>query len=87
MQHTEEMLPGGILHAPVALGAFAQPGAAQADRWQLASSACHLNEILVGLVGNCEEREKRRDKQSQQQKTIHYCTKFQLSGIIGTVNT
>ena len=42
LQHIEKVLPGGILHAPVAVGKHAQSRAAQADRWQLPASACHL---------------------------------------------
>ena len=46
LQHIEKVLPGGILHAPVAVGKHAQSRAAQADRWQLPASACHLTKCF-----------------------------------------
>ena len=41
-QHFEEVLPGGLLYAPIAVGAHSQPSAAKADCWQRPASACYL---------------------------------------------
>ena len=46
MQHIEKVLPGGILHAPVAVSALEKSRDAEADRRQLAASACYLRFVV-----------------------------------------
>jgi len=48
-QYIEEVLPGGLLHAPIAVGAHSQPSAAKADGWQRTTPTCYLVSDL-GLI-------------------------------------
>lgn len=60
-QYIEEVLPGGLLHASIAIGAHSQPGAAKADGWQRTTPTCYLvsdlgliakwTKVAVGLHG------------------------------------
>ena len=60
-QYIEEVLPGGLLHAPIAVGTHSQPSAGKADCWQRTTSACYLvsdlgliakwTKVAVGLHG------------------------------------